>query len=491
MACIFKTLGQDMAETTIVWFRKDLRLQDNPAFAEAVNSGNAVVPLFIHAPDEEGEWAPGAASNWWLHHALESLDDALRKSGLQLVIRRGPSKDALQDVAKSVSASSVSWNRRYEPAIIDRDKAIKSELTDAGLETKSFNASLLFEPHEIKNQSGDPFKVFTPFWKHLRKQSIPSPVSVDAYQAKKPEEWPESLDLADLELLPGISWDQGFYEHWQPTLSGAHEALDRFIENWIEAYKEKRDIPSEPATSRLSPYLQAGQLGPRQVWRAVQEAGAEDSKGGFTFLSEVAWREFAYHLLFHFPDTPGQALQPAYRNFPFEPDEDHLQAWQRGQTGYPIVDAGMRQLWHIGWMHNRVRMVVASFLVKHQLQPWQDGARWFWDTLVDADLASNTMGWQWTAGCGADAAPYFRIFNPMLQGEKFDPDGAYVRKWVPELKDLPDKYIHEPWEAPEEVLKDAGVKLGQDYPQPVIGHREGRQRALDALSLNKERNAES
>ncbi|MBT8061191.1 MAG: deoxyribodipyrimidine photo-lyase [Xanthomonadales bacterium] len=480
-----------MTTTAIVWFRKDLRLQDNPAFAAAVNAGHAVVPLFVHAPDEEGDWAPGAASNWWLHHALDSLDLALEKAGLALVIRKGPSLEALREVAKTTSAEIVYWNRRYEPAVIERDKRIKSQLCEDGLEVRSFNASLLFEPHEIKNKSGEPFKVFTPFWKHLRKQSIPEPVSVDLEKVVRPENSPGSIKLDELRLLPEIDWDTGFSEHWKPTLGGARQTLDEFIEQWIASYKDKRDLPATPATSQLSPYLHAGQIGPRQVWRAVQEAGAEDSKGGFTFLSEVAWREFAYHLLYHFPETPDQALQPAYRKFPFEPDPDHLEAWQKGQTGYPLVDAGMRQLWHIGWMHNRVRMVVASLLVKHQLQPWQDGARWFWDTLVDADLASNTMGWQWTAGCGADAAPYFRIFNPMLQGKKFDPEGNYVRKWVPELGKLPSKYIHEPWEAPADVLKEAGVELGQDYPQPVIGHREGRQRALDALSRNKEQNAQS
>ena len=478
-----------MASTIIVWFRKDLRLQDNPAFAAAVNTGEPVLPVYIHAPAEEGEWSPGAASNWWLHHALQSLAVALGDFGLSLIIREGPSLASLHQLAAAVSAKTVYWNRRYEPLVIKRDKTIKAELCKSGLEAKSFNASLLFEPHELKNQSGGPFRVFTPFWKHLRNQSIPTPVSLGRDHPAAPRKPPDTLDLDALQLTPRINWDNGFHQHWSPTLQGAQASLRQFVDQRIEAYKDQRDMPAIPATSRLSPYLHFGQIGPRQIWRAVQQAGAEDSRGGVTFLSEVAWREFAYHLLYHFPATPNQALQAGYRNFPFEQDKQHLAAWQKGRTGYPLVDAGMRQLWHIGWMHNRVRMIVASFLVKHQLQPWQDGARWFWDTLVDADLASNTMGWQWTAGCGADAAPYFRIFNPILQGEKFDPDGEYVRTWVPELARLPSRYIHKPWEAPARVMKEAGIKPGQDYPEPVIGHREGRQRALDALSRNKQLNA--
>ena len=370
-----------------------------------------------------------------------------------------------------------------------RDQAVEAGLREGGREVRHFNASLAFEPDAVANRSGQPFRVFTPFWKHLRTLPLPGPVHVDTTHLAGPAATPDSIALEDLGLLPELDWDAGFYSHWQPGLEDAHRVLGEFVELRISAYRDKRDIPGTDGTSRLSPYLHFGQLGPRQVWRAVEEAGAGDHPGGYTFLSEIAWREFAYHLLFHFPDTPSVALSAAYRNFPWAPDRRYLEAWQRGMTGYPIVDAGMRQLWRTGWMHNRVRMIAASFLVKHLLQPWQDGARWFWDTLLDADLASNTMGWQWVAGCGADAAPYFRIFNPMLQGQKFDPRGDYVRAFVPELERLPEKYIHEPWTAPAGVLEAAGVRLGGNYPEPVIGHREGRARALEALAANKARGA--
>ncbi len=475
----------DAPTHTIVWFRQDLRVQDNPALAAAAALGQPVIPVYIHAPEEEGDWPPGGASCWWLFHALAELREALGETGLPLIIRRGDSRAQLLGLAADHGVSHVLWNRRYEPSARARDDAVEAALGRAGVETRSFNASLLFEPAELLNRSGQPFRVFTPFWKHLQTQAVAAPVIVATDQLRGPSDRVASEPLEQLQLLPDIPWDAGFYTQWQPGLEDAHRILAEFVGQPILAYRDRRDEPGVEGTSRLSPYLHWGQLGPRQVWRAVQESGAFDSNGGFTFLSEVAWREFAYHLLFHYPDTPTEPLQAAYRTFPWQPDEHYLQAWQRGLTGFPVVDAGMRQLWRSGWMHNRVRMITASFLVKHLLQPWQDGARWFWDTLVDADLANNTLGWQWTAGCGADAAPYFRIFNPMLQGAKFDPLGRYVRTWVPELARLPDAHIHQPWEAPEPVLREAGVRLGETYPHPVIGHREGRARALEALARNK------
>jgi deoxyribodipyrimidine photo-lyase len=480
-----------MNPPVLIWFRKDLRLQDNPALAAAVEQELPVLPVYVHTPEEEGDWAPGGAARWWLHHALTSLQEALEEHGLQLVIRRGPALETLRTLAEESDARAVFWNRRYEPAVIARDTVVKEALREDGLEARSFNAGLLFEPHEVRNRSGDPFRVFTPFWKHLRTLPVKPPVSVDTKRLVAAETVPESLPLEDLELLPSIDWDAEFPEHWQPDLDGARAALEGFLQDGIGGYPKRRDRPAVDGTSRLSPFLQCGQLGPRQVWQAVHESGAAENSDGFKFLSEIAWREFAYHLLFHYPETPTQPLHDAYRHFPWEPDKELLRAWQRGRTGYPIVDAGMRQLWRSGWMHNRVRMIVASLLVKHLLQPWQEGARWFWETLVDADLASNTMGWQWSAGCGADAAPYFRIFNPILQGEKFDPDGAYVRRWVPELERVPKKFIHQPWEAPSAVLREAGVTLGEDYPKPVIAHKAGRQRALDALAENKRRNEQA
>jgi deoxyribodipyrimidine photo-lyase len=474
-----------MQEHAIVWFRQDLRIADNPALAAAASSGLPVIPLYIHAPEEEGRWAPGAASNWWLYHALAELDEELEHIGLRLMIRTGASLEALQSIIESHAVRAVFWNRRYEPAVIERDTSIKQSLRDQGVEVLTSNSALLYEPHEIANRSGAPFRVFTPFWKHLYGLPTRLPVSVETGLLRPPANFPESESLNALGLMPEIGWDAEFYTCWKPSLEDASLALEEFVAQRVSHYRDDRNLPGIRGTSQLSPYLHFGQLGPRQVWQAVLNAGASDTRGGHTFLSEIAWREFAYHLLYHFPHTPEKPLNEKFSDFPWQPDPAHLRAWQRGMTGYPIVDAGMRELWRTGWMHNRVRMIVASFLVKHLLQPWQEGARWFWDTLVDADLASNTMGWQWTAGCGADAAPYFRIFNPILQGEKFDTDGRYVRRFVPELADLPDRFLHQPWNAPEPVLSQAGVKLGESYPNPIIDHRAGRERALAALAANQ------
>jgi deoxyribodipyrimidine photo-lyase len=476
-----------MTETALIWFRRDLRIDDNPALAAAARSGLPAIPVYIHAPGEEGRWAPGAASNWWLYHALAELEEELDHLGLPLVIRAGPSLETLRTLVREHNVKAVFWNRRYEPDIIERDQGIRQVLVDDGVEVDSGNSALLYEPHEIANRSGKPFRVFTPFWKHLYSLPVRAPVEIPAAGLRGPQTIPASLPASELGLLPDIAWDAEFYDCWKPGLEDAHHALAAFVEERVFQYRQRRDLPGTEGTSRLSPYLHFGQIGPRQVWSAVQQAGAAESKGGHTFLSEIAWREFAYHLLYHFPHTTDEPLNEGFRQFPWEPDPDYLRAWQHGQTGYPIVDAGMRQLWRTGWMHNRVRMITASFLVKHLLQPWQEGARWFWDTLVDADLASNTMGWQWTAGCGADASPYFRIFNPIIQGEKFDPEGRYVRAFVPELEKLPDKYLHQPWEAPAAVLAQAGIVLGRDYPHPVIRHAAGRERALAALAANKAR----
>ncbi len=473
---------------TIVWFRRDLRLQDNPALAAALERGAPIVPVYLFSPEEEGDWQPGGASRWWLHHALASLRDALAERGLSLVLRRGGSLAGLRELITQSGADAVFWNRRYEPAIMARDSGIKSALREDGLEATSFNGSLMWEPHEISTQNGDPYKVFTPFWKSVRARPAPAPCPLPDTAWHALDKPPAGCDLDALELLPTLDWADNFGDRWTPTLEGASAALEEFLDGPITGYTDRRDLPASKGTSRLSPYLASGQLGPRQVWAAVHAADAADSHAGYKFLSEIVWREFAYHLLVHFPQTPEQALYDKYSDFPWQPDASQLHAWQQGQTGYPIIDAGMRELWGTGWMHNRVRMIVASLLVKHLLQPWQEGARWFWDTLVDADLASNTMGWQWSAGCGADAAPYFRIFNPILQGEKFDPQGAYVKRWVPELKDLPAKYIHSPWEAPADILRKAGLRLGDNYPNPIVEHKAGRERALAALQSNKVRN---
>jgi deoxyribodipyrimidine photo-lyase len=465
----------DMARKTLVWLRQDLRLQDHPALVAAAKRGE-IVPVFIWSPGSEGAWKAGGASRWWLHHALVDLAKAFEAAGGSLIFRSGDPLRVLRALIEETGADAVFWSRRYEPAAIEHDSAVKAALRDDGLEVKSFNASLLFEPWEVANGSGDPYRVFTPFSKCLLKRPMPEPVELPGelqFASAHAE------DLASFGLLPEQDWDRDFYEAWDPTRAGAEARFARFLDGPVKDYGEGRDLPAEDGTSRLSPYLHFGQISPREV---LSRLGSEtEHKSGAVFRNEILWREFGYHILFHFPHTPEEPLQAQFKDFPWQPEASLVKAWRQGQTGYPIVDAGMRQLWKTGWMHNRVRMIVASLLVKHLLQSWQVGAAWFWDTLVDADLASNTLGWQWAGGCGADAAPYFRIFNPIIQGKKFDAGGAYVRRWVPELKGLPDKYIHAPWEAPEALRR----KL--DYPEPIIEHSAGRERALEAFAAYKEK----
>jgi deoxyribodipyrimidine photo-lyase len=493
---------------TILWFRQDLRLQDNPALAAALEraakTGGTVIPVYILDDESEQAWAFGGATRWWLHHALASLGDSFRSLGSRLVLARGDSLSTLRRLAQETGATAVYWNRRYEPHIRARDEGIKKDLTAESVEAKSFNASLLFEPHQITNKQGNPFQVFTPFWKHCLahehlRQHV-TPLTFDVKAAKKVLSTPQSstgslssLELADLELLPTIPWDSEFTTNWEPGEAGAAKRLAYFLRRALSEYNDTRDLPGEDGTSKISPWLHFGEISPRQIWAAVEaqcqaESVSLNGNGPRRFLTEVGWREFGYHLLYHFQHTPTQPLRPEFARFPWAEDKGgvKLRAWQRGLTGYPIVDAGMRQLWRTGWMHNRVRMVVASFLVKHLRLPWQHGAAWFWDTLVDADLASNTLGWQWTAGCAADAAPYFRIFAPVTQGQRFDADGEYVRTYVPELAKLPAKWIHAPWEAPADALAAAGVVLGKTYPRPLVDHAAARADALKAFALLKE-----
>ena len=473
---------------TLLWFRQDLRLQDNPALQAAMARGAAVIPVYILDDAGDGKWPAGGASRWWLHHSLASLDATLRMHGSRLVIARGNARGVLRELVNATEAGAVYWNRRYEPAGIARDRAIKTEFAAGGIETTSFNSALLNEPHTIKNKQDRPFQVFTPYWRNCLALPVAAPAKFASQVIPPPAKWPRSLELGDLSLLPPVKWTLGLADTWQPGEAGGAKRLRLFAARAMASYADQRNRPDVDGTSMLSPWLHYGEIGPRQIWAAVKAHSKESgifppSNGARVFLSEVGWREFAHHLLFHFPSTPEQPLREEFAHFPWanDPGGMKLGAWQRGITGYPFVDAGMRQLWHSGWMHNRVRMVVASFLVKHLRLPWTEGAAWFWDTLVDADLANNTLGWQWSAGCGADAAPYFRIFAPVLQGVKFDPNGDYVRRWVPELAKLPTSHLHAPWEAPADVLAAAGVRLGDTYPRPLVDHGEARAAALAAF----------
>jgi deoxyribodipyrimidine photo-lyase len=455
---------------TVVWLGRDLRVADNPALRAAVERGGPVIPVFVQTPDEDA----GGASRWWLHQSLTKLTAALDKTGSRLILRQGPAADVLAAVAREAGSRAVLWNRLYEPAAAEAQRTAQGRLRAEGIEAESFPGNLLFEPGSILNGSGKPFQVFTAFWKACLAARPPAKPMPAPRRIAAPAEWPASLELRELRLEPAVDWAGGLREAWEPGEAGAARQWREFRRKGLAEYAVERNRPDHRGTSRLSPYLHFGEIGVRQVWH--------EAPAGGEFARQIAWREFSYHLLHHFPRTAKEPLRPEFARLPWRMDAGALRAWTRGRTGYPMVDAGMRELWHTGWMHNRVRMLAASFLVKHLMVPWQEGAAWFWDTLVDADLANNTMGWQWTAGCGADAAPYFRIFNPVLQGEKFDPEGSYVRRWVPELAKLPDAWIHKPWAAPPPVLAEAGVRLGTTYPRPIVEHEAARQRALEALA---------
>lgn len=468
----------------IVWFRRDLRLDDNPALNRAVSQEFSVFPIFIQDDDGERPWSCGEASRWWLYYALVRLNQAVARHGGQLEVCLGDPEKILTTFVRKLKVKAVYWNRIYDPAAIARDARIKRRLKSMGIEVETFNGGLLKEPWEISTNEGRAYRVFTPFSRTFRRDPLPGPVSLPrkpAFSKIDGEDFGYQLD--SLHLLPKVRWDAGLQDRWDPRRT-ATEAFDLFLADALEDYGQMRDFPAHSGTSRLSPYLHFGEISPRRIFHKLDDFNS--SEGAQVFSREIIWREFAHHVLYHFPDTPEQPLQPAFSGFPWISESGSLKRWQQGMTGYPIVDAGMRELWQTGWMHNRVRMIVASFLVKHLLHSWQDGARWFWDTLVDADLANNTMGWQWAGGCGADAAPYFRIFNPVLQGKKFDPNGEYTRRYVPELSDMPDKFLHEPWTAPDSVRRGAGVKPG-DYPDPIVDHKLARERALKAFATIKGR----
>ncbi|MDD5217582.1 MAG: deoxyribodipyrimidine photo-lyase [Candidatus Omnitrophica bacterium] len=463
-------------EVAIVWFRQDLRLEDNSALRAAIHNQMAVIPLYLWTPEEEGHWPLGAAGRWWLHQSLQALDQELRQYGSKLILRCGESSGAIIQVAKEAGAARIYWNRRYEPAARARDDRVRSILSSRGFAVETFDASLLFDPGIMKNKQGTPYKVFTAYWVRCLSDALPGTPRPRPKWIPAPRRWPPSLSLAHLKLEPEFDWTKKIRATWRPGAEGARRALRKFLGKALSAYAKDRDFPAHAGTSRLSPHLHFGEISPRSVWHAVRQKRLYTQP----FLRQLGWREFSYYLMYHFPQTPQEPFRPAYGRFPWKIKPAQFKAWRKGQTGYPIVDAGMRELWAMGWMHNRVRLIVASFLVKHLLIPWQEGAKWFWDTLVDADLANNSLGWQWVAGCGADAAPYFRIFNPVLQGEKFDPEGDYVRRWVGELKRLPKAWIHKPWDAPHRVLSQAGIVLGKHYPKPIVEHEFARQRALGA-----------
>jgi deoxyribodipyrimidine photo-lyase len=490
-----KNHAADRQPPVIVWLRDNLRLADNRALSAAADTGQPMLVVYVYDDASPGLRPVGGASRWWLHHSLASLARDLAEAGVTLSILRGPAGQIVPELAKATGATAVFWSRRYGGAERAVDTHIKSALGGAGIDAQSFNDFLLVEPWEITTRGGDPFKVFTPFWRALREHGDPPP------PLPKPRKLTEArvsmrasleaVTLDSLELLPTRpDWAGGLRETWTPGEQGARDRLTQLIRGRLKGYAANRDRPDIDGTSRLSPHLHFGEIGIREVWHRVARAAADRTVGqsdAQKFLSELAWREFSNHLLFHNPDLATRNFQSRFDALPWVSERRHVHAWQRGRTGYPIVDAGMRELWHIGWMHNRVRMIAASFLIKHLLTDWRTGEAWFWDTLVDADPANNAASWQWVAGSGADAAPYFRIFNPVLQGRKFDPDGNYVRRWVPEIAKLPAAHIHAPWIAPDSALAAAKLELGHDYPKPIIGLEDGRARALAAFEGLKER----
>jgi deoxyribodipyrimidine photo-lyase len=477
----------------IVWFRQDLRLADHRALAAAIATGGPVIPLYIHDDRSPGVWKMGGASRWWLHHSLRSLEADLEKRGSRLILRSGPATQTLAAITLESGATAVFTQAAHEPWASALETEIHKALAANNVPLKRLSGALLKRPDALRTKTGNPFKVYTPFWRALLASAPPADPLPAPQSLPTPMTWPLSDPLASWHLLPTTpDWSKGFTPQWTPGEAGASKRLEAFLQVGLVDYDTERNRPDHVGTSQLSPHLHFGEISPATCWHAarttaekVRASGKDPTKGLETFHKELAWRDFAAHLLVHWPTLPDAPFKPEFAAFPWADDANGLRAWQVGQTGYPIVDAGMRQLWHTGWMHNRVRMITASFLIKDLLIPWQLGEAWFWDCLVDADLASNAASWQWVAGCGADAAPYFRIFNPGRQGAAYDPDGAYVKQWVPELAKVPAAHIHEPWMAPPLVLAAAGVTLGKTYPHPIVDHTYARDRALNALKSLK------
>lgn len=475
-----------MKNPLLFWFRKDLRLTDNAALTAAAQTGQPLICVYILDEDDNTPWAPGRASRWWLQESLKSLGVSLQQHNLQLVLKRGDSVEQLKRIVNETGADSLYFSAQYEPSAIALEQKVNTALKDQ-IEVKRFKGYLLYEPNENTTAEGKPYRVFTPFYKSCLKKlpavALPVPEEISAHTIQI-----DSDDLLDWDLaIETPTWAQEYPPIWKPGEEGADWSLQAFMRHGVGKYTELRNRPDVFGTSRLSPHLHFGEISPRQIWNAINQFDNADSEGASSYQRELIWREFSYNLLVNWPDFPDQPFRPEFKAFPWHDDAEALERWQQGQTGYPIVDAGMRELLHTGWMHNRVRMIVASFLIKDLLIPWQKGEAWFWQTLLDANLASNSASWQWVAGCGADAAPYFRVFNPVLQGEKFDPKGDYVRQWVPELEPLAKKFIHCPWEAPDKELQEAGIILDGNYPSPMVDHKKARLRALTAFDSIKKK----
>ncbi|MCO5089868.1 deoxyribodipyrimidine photo-lyase [Bosea sp. (in: a-proteobacteria)] len=478
-----EVLRSDLERPVIVWLRDDLRLSDNPALTAAANCGRRIICAFVHDEESEGVRPLGGAARWWLHGALREMDDALRGLGGRLCVHRGVASVVIPQLAADSEAAAVYWNRRYGAAERHVDEAVKTTLKAQRIEARSFNGHLLYEPWSIKTGSGTPFRVFSAFWRAAHGVGEPGqplgvPARLNLFHGPCGQASTTGVELADLALEPtSPDWAGGLRSNWRRGEAGAQARLEFFLNEHLHEYADLRDFPDRSATSRLSPYLRFGNISPRQLWHAAEAAANATTslrvhQNLEKFRSELGWREFSYHLLYHNPEIATQNLQSKFDQMPWRSDADALRAWQQGKTGYPIIDAGMRELWTTGWMHNRVRMVVASFLVKHLLIDWRQGEAWFWDTLVDADPANNAASWQWVAGSGADAAPYFRVFNPVLQGEKFDPDGRYVKRWLPELDGVSSSVVHRPWQLGNNV---------EAYAERIVEHGLARQRALDAF----------
>lgn len=469
----------------LVWFRNDLRLADHRALAAALATGGPVVPVYVHDPSVAGRWTAGGASRWWLHGSLASLARSLADVGAGLVLRSGATADVLAALAGETGAAGLYFTRAYEPWSRALEETVRTRLAAEDVEVKRFAGALLHEPEDVRTKAGAPFQVYTPFWRAVIARGAPARPLDPPSRIPMPRRRIASERLEDWRLRPtSPDWAGGLRESWQPGEAGACARLAHFLDHGLSGYAAQRNRPDLDGTSRLSPHLHFGEISPRACWHRVS-AGAKDAGRDAdieTFLKELVWREFSAHVLVHWPTLADEPLRPEFARFPWRTDKADLRAWQQGRTGYPLVDAGMRELRRTGFMHNRVRMVAASFLIKHLLVPWQTGERWFWDNLVDADLASNAANWQWVAGSGMDAAPYFRIFNPVSQGETFDPAGTYVRCWVPEIAKLPDEVIHAPWTASAAVLARANVRLGETYPRPIVDHAAARLRALECYA---------